>query len=72
RRSCLIPWPALRFQFGVDYRRVRDFRRRFVNQLAAVLRVYPGARVSDADEGLLLYPSPPHIQRRCPPPRAPQ
>ncbi len=39
RRPCMIPWVALRGQFGVDYARVRDFRRRFVAQLAAVLRI---------------------------------
>ena len=60
RRSCCVPWPALRQQFGAEYARVRDFRRRFVNRLTSVLRVYP-ARVIDTNNGLLLYPSPPHV-----------
>ena len=64
RRLCLIPWPALRSQFGADYARVRDFRRRFVMQLGAVLHVYPAARVTETDEGLLLYPSSPHVPLR--------
>lgn len=63
-RPCMIPWAALRDQFGVDYARVRDFRRRFVTQLAAVLCIYPAARVSETDEGLLVYPSLPHVPVR--------
>ena len=66
RRSCLIPWPALQDQFGADYTRMRDFRRRFVRLLAAVLRVYPAACVTETDRGLLLYPSPTHVPRPSP------
>ena len=68
RRPTMIPWPALRDQFGADYSRVRDLRRRFVAQLGLVLRVYPTARVTETDDGLLLYPSSPHVpvtSREC-------
>ncbi len=64
RRGCLIPWRALRSQFGADYTRVRDFRRRFVKRLGAVLLVYSAARVAGSEEGLLPYPSPPHVPTR--------
>ena len=64
RRPCLIPWPTLRDQFGADYTRVRDFRRRFVDRIATVLRVYPAARVTDTNEGLLLHTSSPHVPFR--------
>jgi len=61
RKPCRIPWPGLRGQFGAEYSRPRDFRRRFVTQLGAVLRLYSDARVYASDEGLLLYPSPTHV-----------
>jgi hypothetical protein len=64
RRPCLIPWTALEAQFGSEYARARDFRRRFLAQLRNVLLAYPTARVGQSDAGLRLYPSPPHIQAR--------
>jgi hypothetical protein len=64
RRPSLIPWLALEAQFGADYRRRRDFRRRFLARLADVLCVYPRARCSQTPAGLLLKPSPPHVGRR--------
>jgi len=64
RRPCLIPWKALKNQFGADYSRSRDFRRGFLAHLGEVLHVYPNARVGQTDPGLLLYPSPPHVQAR--------
>jgi hypothetical protein len=39
RRPCLIPWQALQAQFGAEYARTRDFRRRFLTQLRKVLLV---------------------------------
>jgi hypothetical protein len=64
RRPCLIPWSALEAQFGAEYSRARDLRRRFLAQLSRVLFVYPTARVSHTNAGLRLYPSLPHIQAR--------
>ena len=61
RRPCLIPWPALEAQFGAGYRRTRDFRRRFLQRLAAVLRVYSAARCVWTPTGLLLKASPTHV-----------
>ena len=68
-RPTLIPWPALEAQFGADYARPRDFRRKFLLHLADVLQVYPAARVTRSADGLLLRPSPTHVPRR---PRRPR
>lgn len=61
KRPCLIPWEALRMQFGADYARPTDFRQRFLRSVAQVLMVYPQARVSEATQGLWLRPSPCHV-----------
>ena len=60
-RPTAISWPDLAFQFGTQTRRVRDFRRRFVEALTDVLAVYPQARVRVRREHLTLYPSPTHV-----------
>jgi Plasmid encoded RepA protein len=61
-----ISWQALKSQFGPDYDRLRDFRRKFVPALKTVLTVYPSARieVADADTGLVLQNSPPPVSKR--------
>jgi hypothetical protein len=63
RRPCLIPWEALRTQFGADYGRLRDFKRKFLAHLANVLHVYPAARLTNRSAGLLLGPSSTHVRR---------
>ncbi|MFQ5528466.1 MAG: pirin, partial [Thermoanaerobaculia bacterium] len=62
-RPCLIPWEALQIQFGADYGRLRDFKRKFLGHLADVLHVYPAVRLSAQPAGLLLRPSPTHLPR---------
>ena len=62
KRPCLIPWEALRDQFGAEYARLTDFRRRFLKALRLVLRVYSRARVRQSVQGLWLLPSPSHVQ----------
>ncbi len=62
RRPCLIPWKALENQFGATYARSRDLRRSFCAHLRRVVGVYPAVRVRQTGTGLLLYPSPPHVQ----------
>jgi len=64
RRPCLIPWEALQTQFGADYGRLRDFKKRFLAHLADVLHVYPAVRLAQLDNGLLLKPSPTHLPPR--------
>ena len=63
RKPCLIPWEALQTQFGADYGRPRDFKRKFVGHLSDVLHVYPAVRLSEQAKGLLLKPSPTHLPR---------
>jgi hypothetical protein len=63
RRPCLIPWEILQTQFGADYGRQRDFKRKFLGHLADVFCVYPAARLSEQPAGLLLKPSPTHLPR---------
>jgi len=63
RRPTVIPWRSLEAQFGADYARPRDFRRRVSKLLEAVLSTYPTVRISLTDTGLRLYPSPPHVKR---------
>ena len=57
-------WRALRSQFGCDYQRLGDFKRKLLVRLGDVLQVYPAARVSDMAAGLLLHPSKTHIGRQ--------
>ncbi|MCP4201262.1 MAG: pirin [bacterium] len=63
RKPCLIPWQALQTQFGADYGRLRDFKRKFLGHLGDVLHIYPAARVSEQPTGLLLRQSPNHVHR---------
>lgn len=63
RRDTEIPWGALAAQFGSDYKQLRDFKAALLAELRKVLVVYPEARVSTGDSGLLLRPSRPHIAK---------
>jgi hypothetical protein len=67
RKPCLIPWEALRSQFGAEYGRMKDFKRKFMTHLGQVLQVYPAARVAEQSRGLLLRPSAPHVPKRLEP-----
>jgi hypothetical protein len=59
-----VPWTALKRQFGESYKEARRFRREAKPNLALALAVYPEARVSIDEEGLILYPSPPPVSER--------
>ena len=59
-----ITWQALKTQFGPDYGRLIDFRRKFALALKTVLTTYPNARVEIADAGLVLWNSPPPVLKR--------
>ena len=58
-----IPWENLKFQFGSNYKRTRDFKRYFVSQLGKVQAIYPHAHIVRNSEGLTLYPSKTHIPK---------
>jgi hypothetical protein len=63
RKPCLISWESLQAQFGADYGRLRDFRRKFLAHMAEVISVYPRVRLTKTTSGLLLKPSRTHIKR---------
>lgn len=67
-KDLLLPWPLLQMQFGADYAQDTEgqynFKRKFLLRLKDVLAVYDKARVFDANKGLLLKPSPPHVAKR--------
>lgn len=58
----LIPWHSLQEQFGGDYNRERDFKRKFVQQLQRVKELYPDAKFDVAQDGLKLISSRTHIR----------
>ena len=58
----LIPWGLLQDQFGGDYDRERDFKRKFAAQLAKLKELYPGAKFEVIPEGLRLFQSRPHVR----------
>ncbi len=66
-KSQTVSWAALRDQFGQGFARERDFRRQFRETLRGVLTVYPGAKVEDGEEGLLLHHSRPPVAPRIMP-----
>lgn len=59
-----VTWLALHEQFGQGFARLRDFRRRFLETLRQVLAVYPTARLTCDERGVLLHQSPPPIPTR--------
>jgi Plasmid encoded RepA protein len=56
-----IPWEVLQAQFGSDYARTRDFKKKFIMHLRAVRAVYPEAKIETGDNCLILRPSNPHV-----------
>lgn len=61
KQNSAIPWEVLQTQFGADYDRSRDFKKKFLTQLKAVSTVYPEAKIEDGGTHLILHPSKPHI-----------
>jgi len=59
-----ISWASLKQQFGPGYASVKAFRQRFLQTLEVALTVYPRARVDQDARGLILFPSPPPVERR--------
>lgn len=56
-KASFISWAQLRDQFGTDYSRMTDFKRKAAQALVKVQLVYPALRVTETDTGLLLKPS---------------
>jgi hypothetical protein len=68
QKDALIPWELLQMQFGADYgqdpKGLRNFKGKFLLRLKSVMAIYDTAKVYNADHGLLLKPSPPHVPKR--------
>jgi len=61
RRPTVIPWEAMKLQFGADYKLTRQFKAAFTGHLKTVSLMYPDAKVKPTPSGLELRPSAPHI-----------
>ena len=67
RRSVMVPWKAMKEQFGQEYQgraATKDFKKEFTKALKQALVVYPKASVKLVNGGLLLLSSPPPIAPR--------
>ena len=60
----LVPWPALKAQFGGGFGRLDHFRTTFMQSIGLALAVYRDARVEVEDNGLKLFPSRPPVAPR--------
>jgi len=63
-RATTISWKALHAQFGAGYKHVYQFKPRFIDALKRALAAYPEARVAIAQDGVVLRPSKPPIEKR--------
>lgn len=63
-RPYMLPWPAIKAQFGQEYKDNGNFKTEFRRALANVLIQYPKAKVKLIDGGLLLAKSPPPVPPR--------
>lgn len=61
KKTTSIPWEVLQLQFGSNFNRTIDFKRKFLEHLKAVHIVYNEAKISASTKGLILQPSKPHI-----------
>lgn len=59
-----VTWAALHGQFGAGYKLVRQFKPEFLTALEYALAVYPDARISVEDNGIVMTPSRPPIPER--------
>ena len=60
-KTTSIPWELLQLQFGSNFNRTIDFKRKFLEHLKAVNVVYPQAKVAVGKNCLILQPSKPHV-----------
>lgn len=67
-KESVIPWAALKVQFGANYAQnpqgLRDFKRAFLRELKKVRLVYPMVSVEESQETLSLFPGKSHIKSR--------
>jgi hypothetical protein len=62
-----IPFSKLQMQFGPGYKNtpqgLREFKRKFLQQLKKVVVIYPEAKIGIKDTGILISPSAPHVSK---------
>jgi len=63
KQGIVLTWDRLKDQFGEEYSREDNFKRKFTDALKFVLAVYPSAKVSSVEYGLLLRPSSPPVSK---------
>jgi hypothetical protein len=63
KRDTEVGWPALHNQFGAGFTRLRAFRTQFIEALELAAAVYPEARISLGERGVILSPSRPAIAK---------
>lgn len=64
RNITSIPWNSLEIQFGANYKDLRQFKRRFIDQLKKVLVIYASQNIRVEADSLILLPGSPHIKER--------
>jgi Plasmid encoded RepA protein len=64
-RPVLVPWPALKLQFGWHYDQMKHFKARMRPVLAEVQTQYPDARFDLTSRGMLLRHSSPPIRPKA-------
>ena len=63
KKGIVLTWGRLKDQFGEEYSRENNFKKEFSRSLKSVLAVYPNAKVSSVEDGLLLLPSVPPVSK---------
>jgi hypothetical protein len=58
-----ISWRDLHAQFGSEYRLLKHFRPRFLENLARAVAAYPEAKVDVEETHIMLHPSPPPVPK---------
>ena len=59
-----ITWGQLQGQFGSEYKLGRQFKAAFVDTLRKVQLVYPGAKISTNDTGIMLQPGTTSVSKK--------
>lgn len=64
QKPVLVTWEQLREQIGQEYADTKDFKKKSLPMIKAVLEVYPSAKVEQVRGGLMLKPSYPPVARQ--------
>lgn len=58
-----IKWFQLQNQFGSNYKRVRDLKKKIMNILIRIKLIYPNLKIDENMKGIIIYPSPSHVKK---------